>query len=228
MDRGTAFVDVFNRLTVALAKMADLPPETPYHQLVAASSRKSAAVRRLADELRSYGNLRNAIVHGTEQVLAEPTEATLARFQALANEVMAPKRLESFALRGLQLFQPDASLVTALRYMREHDFSQVVVHTSEGAHLLTVEGVAQWLEMQVVNDIISVVEARVEDALKCESSGNSVVLSRRSSIYDVREAFLQALDTKHPRLFAVIVTESGRRTEKPLGIVTAWDVFRHA
>jgi hypothetical protein len=50
-------------------------------------------------------------------------------------------------------------------------------------------------------------------------------MRRKDTIYDAREAFTHALRRKQPRLFALIVTENGKTTEKPLGIVTPWDLL---
>lgn len=49
--------------------------------------------------------------------------------------------------------------------------------------------------------------------------------SFRGRITDAHEAFASALERQQPRLFAVIITDSGRPTEPPIGIVTPWDLL---
>ena len=45
-----------------------------------------------------------------------------------------------------------------------------------------------------------------------------------NTVYDAQEAFRKAIETKHPRLFAIIITDNGKKTGKPIGIVTPWDL----
>jgi CBS domain-containing protein len=226
--RGEEFVNRFNELSRHLAKVSQQRPDTRFYSLVDEAAARDAAVRTYADDLKDYADLRNAIVHGTSELMAEPTEETLRRFCDILGEVLRPKQLLELSTHPpLRPFQPNDRLVDALRYMRENDFSQIVVRDGESLGLVSVEGVAQWLESESEDDIISVNDARVHDALKNEPSGSFTLLGRNRNIYDARAAFFEALNSKHPRLFAIIVTHSGRTTEKPLGIVTAWDIFEY-
>jgi hypothetical protein len=88
-----------------------------------------------------------------------------------------------------------------------------------------VESVARWVERQTKDPIIDVSEATVDDALRHEAPNGFRIMRRKDSVYDAREAFARALERKQPRLFALIVTENGKATEKPLGIVTPWDLL---
>jgi hypothetical protein len=72
---------------------------------------------------------------------------------------------------------------------------------------------------------IDVSKATVYDALRYEAYNGFQIMRRKDTIYDAREAFTHALRRKQPRLFALIVTENGKTTEKPLGIVTPWDLL---
>lgn len=108
--------------------------------------------------------------------------------------------------------------------MKQNDYSQIVIQQSNDLDILTVEGIAKWLEEEVDNDLISLKDAHVSDASRFESPRAFIVLSRNKTIYDARKAFASAIEYKHPRLFAVVITETGKRSEKPLGIVTPWDL----
>lgn len=105
--------------------------------------------------------------------------------------------------------------------MKTHDYSQIVVWraTDQKRALLTIDGIARWLEQQHVKDrLIALDEASLADALQYEDPQSSLLLSRQSTIYDAQEAFVPK--PTRPRLFAIIGTQSG----KALGIITPWDI----
>lgn len=81
------------------------------------------------------------------------------------------------------------------------------------------------MERQTEDPIIDVSDATVGQALRCEAPGGFRIMRRRDTVYDAREAFTRALERKQPRIFALIVTENGNTSEKPLGIVTPWDLL---
>ena len=86
-----------------------------------------------------------------------------------------------------------------------------------------VRPAAAGLEQQAAEDIISVTEATVGEAPPFDPTGSFVVMVRDKTVFDAQDAF--ALSPKSPRPFAVVITQTGKATEKPLGIVTPWDLF---
>lgn len=109
--------------------------------------------------------------------------------------------------------------------MRDHDYSQLIVRDQGTLALLTTEGIARWLEQQTEVEIINVVDARVGRALAYELADSFVVMRRDAPVDAAHAAFTSAIDREHPRLAAIIVTQNGKRTETPLGIVTPWDLL---
>lgn len=67
--------------------------------------------------VRKYGDLRNAIVHDRgypTQVIAEPSEEALHRFETIVAQNMNPKRLDAFS-RKLHCFSTSDQLISGLR-----------------------------------------------------------------------------------------------------------------
>ncbi len=44
-------------------------------------------------------------------------------------------------------------------------------------------------------------------------------------VYDARHAFTHAIERKQPRIYAILVTQNGKPSERPLGIVIPWDLL---
>lgn len=228
MTRADEFIRLFNRLADHLVHITGQSDDYSFSVLVNRAAERNAAVRAQARQLKDYGNLRNAIVHHRTfppEVIAEPSAKALADFDRLVERVLSPELLIPTFQSQVRTFQPDEDLLGALRYMGENDFSQVVVRESGKLRLLTVEGIARWVERQTDDPIIDVSDTALDEALTYEAPGGSRILKRKDTVYDARETFASALERKQPRIFALIVTENGKATEQPLGIVTPWDLL---
>lgn len=130
------------------------------------------------------------------------------------------------ARTAIWCFTPRESLVTALSYMTREDFSQIVVRDDGRLTLLTVEGIAGWLGAQVAaSGVVTLDGATVGDALHYELLGNALVVSRNTHLREARRFFESAIEHGRPRLYGLIITETGSDDEPPLGIVTPWDLL---
>ena len=93
--------------------------------------------------------------------------------------------------------------------------------------LVTTEGIARWFERQAGEDLISVRETTVGDVLAEQPRGSFLLMARDATVFDAENAFAQLPNRDVSRLYAIIVTQNGKRTEKPLGIVTPWELLDH-
>jgi hypothetical protein len=129
MRRADRFIELHNQLSAHLIEITGERHSPPFYRLVDQAANRSDTVRREAARLREYGDLRNVIVHNRsypEEIIAEPTEETLARFSDIVRRIIAPKRLDSYR-KQIKVFSTEDKLVTALRHMHDNDFSQIVV-----------------------------------------------------------------------------------------------------
>jgi hypothetical protein len=104
--------------------------------------------------------------------------------------------------------------------MREKDFSQIIA-LHDGRHLvLSTEGISRWLESKSKEDIISISDARLRDALHFEPKDSCVYLKANDTIDRAREVFASDIGR---RIFCLLITEHASAKEKPLNILTPWD-----
>lgn len=230
-------IRLHNKLSEYLRVDLGLPGDT-YSERVQAALRAELITPYEASRLDAYRRVRNVLTHNVmpredgnpseAEVIAYPTDETLHYFRDLVNQICAPPSIARMGSRDLRVFDSDEVLVDALRYMRSHDFSQIIVRSGSALQLLTVEGVARWLEQQVVEDSFAIETATVGDALDHERPNNFVILARKQSEREARSAFARGIDQGYPRIYAVIVTENGKDDEPPICIVTPWDLLEVA
>jgi hypothetical protein len=228
MDRAQQFIQLYNQLSRYLRQHADEDSNLPFYQLIRAVATTHSTVRRYLADLREYGDLRNAIVHNEtypQQVIAEPTEETITNFTHIVQSITSPRRVIPTFQSNVHVFPAQGLLTEALDYMKNNEFSQVIVQTSNGLSLLSIEGVALWFAEQQ-RPQMNVARVTVSDALVHEHPDNALFLAHNATVDDARAAFSETLERAHPRLMAILITQNGKRTEQPLGIITPWDLLQ--
>jgi CBS domain-containing protein len=221
------FLALFNRLEDELQQIAGGRPGQRFFELVDRAAQRNPIVRRASPTLRDCGDLRNLLVHSRDfprEVPAVPTAETVQALRRIVEALTRPRRLEQVASRIGRVFRPEEPLTEALRYMRQQGYAQVAVVGPEGTALLTVRGVARWLEDRVDGGVVDAAGAAVADALAFEGRGTHLAMARHATVDDARLAFVEAIE-RGERLLAVVVTEHGRLAERPIGIVTPWDLL---
>ncbi len=230
MDRAQQFIQLYNQLSRYLREHSDSDSNLPFYQLIRVVATTNSTVRRYLADLKEYGDLRNAIVHNQtypQEVIAEPTEATIAQFTRIVTNITAPKRVIPTFQRTVRVFSPEDSLLEALNYLKNNEFSQLLVQSRVGLSLLSIEGIALWLAT-VAQAEMNVAKVTVGEALAHEHPDNVLFMAHNALVDDAREAFSTTLDRPHPRLLAIVITNTGKRTEPPLGVITPWDLLQDA
>jgi CBS domain-containing protein len=226
MDRTQQFLNRFNALEQYLREATNSKREVPFGSLIGRAATKNAAVRRYERDLREYADLRNAIVHEHPRghVIADIRAEALEEFLAMTDQIMAPELVYPLFRREIVVYREDDPLSKAVKNLFEAGYSQLIVRVDRMLTLLSTQGITRWLGSQVNGTDIDLTDATVGDALVHEDEGGIAFLSRGASVDEARELFL-CFPTRHSqRLRAVVITENGKPTEAPLGIITASDL----
>jgi RNase P protein component len=226
MDRTQQFLNRFNELEQFLRDATNSKREVPFGSLIGRTSQQNAAVRRYERDLREFADLRNAIVHEHPRghVIADIRKEALDEFTAMADQIMAPERVYPLFRREIHVYQENDRLTKAVKDLWESGHSQIIVRVDKMLTLLSSQGITRWLGSQVNGQAIDLADASVGDALTYEEEGGIAFLSRNAPLDEARELFL-SFPTRHSqRLRAVVITENGRPTEAPLGLITASDL----
>ncbi len=231
MNTGDEFIRLYNELTAILQQKSAGERNSEYASLVREVANKDAVVRRRRAFLLAVGRLRNAIVHDRNyppRVIADPREDIVDELRRTIDTISHPEKVIPRFQRDVRVFEPDDPLAECLEYMGKRDFSQVVVHTSGMYRLLSTEGIVAWLAKSRDVGLADIEAGTVSEALELEDGRSCRYISRREPVDVAMEVFQEALSKGIPRLLAILVTENGKETERPLGIVTPWDLLNEA
>lgn len=228
MKNSDRFVNAFVDIEKYLRSKCGLDRWTPFSNLIRDASEKMAEVRSYQDDLKEYGELRNAIVHGhrdEDNIIAEPNTAAVEDIEKIRDLIKKPPVI--FPLFGRTVLTHDIndSIGMAVKEMTGNNFSQIPI-TSNGKFkaLLTTDTISRWLGANEADDIISLKDTTIDCVLKnTEDPNNFHFVSKNTTLFKVLELFDEYIE-RGKRLEALLITERGNQNDKIIGIITVSDL----
>jgi predicted transcriptional regulator len=225
-ENSNRFLAAFARIEKRLRELTKGTKGDTFSSLLSRANTEPS-VKRFAEDLHEFGDLRNAIVHerGGGFVIAEPHETTVDRLEQIERYISKPPTVEN--LRRIKVVTCGLAdrIGKAAKIMLDSKFSQLPVYDNgKCIGLLTTQAIAWWVATQFKTDIGLLEEDSVEQVLRHtdEDTIYKFVL-RTAAIIDVVTLFEQAAHNGKI-LSAVMVTANGKSNEQPLGILTVYDL----
>ncbi|MPN03802.1 hypothetical protein SDC9_151036 [bioreactor metagenome] len=108
--------------------------------------------------------------------------------------------------------------------MNDYDFSKMPVYDKNNiVGIVTIEAIAKWACNELKNKTeLTQVKDIVDDVNENEKI---YFLSKNESAYDVIKIYTDSMK-KGNKVLAILITEDGIKTQKPIGIVTLKDLPR--
>lgn len=228
MKNSERFLNAFAAIEKYLRNKCSLDQWETFSRLLDVASKSMPEIRRYKDDLREYGELRNAIVHdnrGDGYVIAEPNTAAVESIEKIRDLIKKPP--VAFPLFQSTVLSHDINdlIGSALKEMTEKTFSQIpVLSNGKFKALLTTDTISRWLGSNVEDDIFSLKETTIGHVLKfTEDPDNFHFVSKKITLFGVL-AFFDDYEKQGIRLDALLITDSGKQNEKIIGIITVSDL----
>lgn len=233
MNRTEKFENLYNDLVRYFRQELDRrgqPTRTDdnFGTLLNQVSQFNRAVRNRRSELQEIAHLRNAIAHSRGrngiQYIAEPHREVVDELQSLVDQVLRPQRADDVCVKGLQIFKSSDGLDEALRLMEAKKYSQILVQDEGTTRFLSLIGIKNWLAHHVQHGFLIIEKVTISEVLEHEPRETYDFVARDVTIDELRERFATIPSVSSERIQALIVTNSGRDSETPIGILTPSDV----
>lgn len=177
--------------------------------------------------------MRNAIVHNVKiggQAIAEPHDEVTQRIVELFQHISNPKKvIPEFKYQVLSAKEDDY-INDILIEMKNRSISQIPVFNKDNqiVEVINTNTISRWLTTQLeAKGTIMIEKVRVKDLLsEIEFKENYRFVSRNTNTYEAYDLFLQQIKTKKRNLDVLFITDSGKKTEKILALITIEDVAR--
>lgn len=223
------FLNSYNKIDGYLKKSDNHDSFVTFSQKI--KTTKNKVVQRFKDELLSFGELRNAIVHNPrigDKAIAEPHENTVLRIAELYEIISNPKKvIPEFQFKVLGAKKEDF-INYILIEMKTQSFSQFPIFDENGSvyELINNNTISRWLSSQLEeNGTIIIDNVKIIDLIpEIEFKGNYKFVSRNTSIYEAYDLFINQINNKQRNLDVLFITHSGRTDEKILGLITIEDI----
>lgn len=222
----TQFIAIYNTFDRWMRGTLKEGNERSFSAILKEMAKSYSAIDRNYKFLQDMADVRNLVVHTSSSNgvgLAVPTQAVVDEFSTIVTMITNPPTLLSYSTKNVKVRSVQDSLSSALREMGAHDYSQLLVQDTSGSlRLITREGIATWLERSIEDDLVSIRETTIEEIIRCEDESAYRFMSRGTDIWEGIQAFS---DPKR-RIQALILTQHGRASEQPLGLITTYDIAR--
>lgn len=231
MDAYQNFIAEFNRVDDVLREHYKIPIQKTkgFPDLLGIVEKENWFVKHFKSELISFNKLRNILVHVSPQPIAIPKDDVVKRFKEIADKIVhsLTKSVYDKCSRPVVTCNLNSCLYDVMMKMKKHLYTHVPVVDDAGRMIgLLSEGVFFncLLEEEIfLLDKNTTVES-IKDHLSIDKHDEEFIFVQRNlGISQVVNHFAEHVKSKK-RLGAVFVTETGKSSQKLIGIITQADI----
>lgn len=187
------------------------------------------------NDIDYINDVRKIVTHkeNMEGVPVIPTDALCNKLEYTLKQIKNPPKWSSISILANQIYScgEDEPISDVVKMMAENTFTHVpVVNNGVFQWLLSESVFVQWLS-EVIEKGEIITEATSVSQLKKyvkKTNDDYMFLSRDADIYQIKEQFEKVTrerkDRNFKRLGVIFISNSGKETEKILGLITAWDI----
>ncbi|RHW41534.1 hypothetical protein D1B31_07370 [Neobacillus notoginsengisoli] len=228
-ERSERFEVAFNQIHAELKKLEQNAETDQFLELLHRVKNRHAPIRRYFDDLKSYAKLRNALVHEKSRknfYIAEPHPEIVEQIESIAEFLRVPPSILTVASKPVKTFEADEDVKDALMEMEKHEFTQYPIYEDgRFKFLMTESGLRRYFASKLKGAKIDLAGQKLRDVQKYERTNTVKVVSQGMNIFELQDLYDSRAEEEN-KLEAVIITENGSHKEKPIGIVSSWDLIK--
>ncbi|MCH6268214.1 hypothetical protein [Neobacillus citreus] len=221
------FEVAFNQIHAWLQRNIVEERSDKFTDLLRSGFPRHSIIRKYYHDLKMFARLRNSIVHDKVELgfyIAEPHETVVDKIELIAELLVEPKAAYSIASKPVFYYYENAKLKDILTVIQKKSVSLFPIYDETGFKwLLTAEEIIGWFANHLTGNSIVIDEVEVKELFSEKRNRRVEFVGKDIDIFEVEEIFEQ-YHLKNQKLEAVIITETGEQQQKPLAIVTSWDL----
>ncbi|MGG3466795.1 CBS domain-containing protein [Neobacillus pocheonensis] len=221
------FEVAFNQVHEALRDIVQINDDR-FVVLVKVGAKKYQIIETFKKDLEQYARLRNAIVHEKMEVgfyIAEPNAKVVNHIEKIANVLNRPNYALSIATKNVVFFDYQESILKVTSAIKEHGYSKFPIYRNKKCiGLLTASSIVKWMAQNMECNQVNLSDIHVSDIMKYEKEHPIDFVTKDTNIFEVENIF-EKYHKRKKKLEGILITENGNAEEKPLGIITAWDLI---
>ena len=225
----TRFLAAFNEIEDYLRAALRADEHVEFGKLARVYADKKRLRTSQRDALQAFASLRNAITHGRYyggHPIAEPVPDVVDQIERLRDQIKSPpKALAVLGVINVCVARPDEPISTVLEHVRLFDYSQLPVYDETGCiGILTTNAIARWLAHQLTINKGLAEEEPVSRVMGFAERHERALLVRGSITATEAIDLLSHGGKDGTAVTALILTDSGKNTEKPIRVIVSADL----
>ncbi len=221
------FINAYNKIESALRAQNNYGTSVTYSEAVRRASRNNSIVRKYEDDLISYGMLRNAIVHNSNDqfVIAEPFDDVVENYEHIAELICTPPlAINTPCVKQVKCVDASLTLKEALIYMSKTGYSSFPVY-NDGmlVGVANASKVSQEIgkRLSLGENITSLFNTHIENIVgHLGQESFYTIVDKNVTIDRVMDLF-----NENRKLMVVLITPRGSLVEVPIGIIAVSDLL---
>ena len=225
------FINVYNELSEYMEDQLHLKDYRSHVQMLNIMSKKSQIIKNHYDELRTFANLRNVIIHDSTSKfnpIAEPHREVVERYEYILSRLTNPTTAYDIATKSddLVFAHKNMRLIDCIKIMHDKNYSYMpVMEKQKFIGVLSGDSIFTYMRK---NHIITIYEdfqvGDLGDSITEHMDERYSFVGKDELVDDV--IYMYNNDIKDGRrLGAVFVTNTGNVDEKIIGMISAWDLI---
>jgi predicted transcriptional regulator len=222
-ENAEKFIALYNEIDHILRTMLHEEVWVGFRELVERSAKFNRVVREYEDDLKQIGDLRNVIVHRTtDKIIAEPSDYIVNLTRKIRDLLKEPPKVIPYFEKNVVTIQSSESALKLARTMKNLNFSKIPVYNgNEFVFLATAETLVRYFAENADRKLS---DTRIYEMQEfAEHKDNYRFISKNTDIFKAADIFEIYYRNKQ-KLDAIIITENGEKDQKPIGIITQFDV----
>jgi CBS domain-containing protein len=226
---GDRFLAAFNEIESYFRRTLQVGDHVEFAERARTYANRKRLPRAQRDALSACTSTRNAISHGryyAGRPITELVSDVIDQIERLRDQLPAPPRaLNVLTTREICTAHPDEPVTVALRHVLRFDYSQLPVDDGDRyVGSLTTNALARWLADQLAKNDDLAESQSVQRVLEfAEAHERAVHVAKTITAADAVDRLSSVGGSGRP-LAALIITETGRSSEKPLAVVVGDDL----
>jgi len=222
-ENAEKFIALYNEIDHILRTMLHEEVWVGFRELVERSAKFNRVVREYEDDLKQIGDLRNVIVHRTtDKIIAEPSDFIINLIRRIRDLLKEPPKVIPQFQKEVVIADANETILNLARTMKQLNFSKIPIYNNgEFLFLATAETLVRYFAENSEKELSTAKIQEMEPFM--EHRDNYRFVSKDTDIFQVADIFEIYYRNKQ-KLDAVIITEHGEKNEKPIGIITQFDV----
>ncbi len=232
-DNTTKFISVYNEIDHYMRKHLRAAEYNDHSSLLRQMSDKNRMFSDNYKDLKLFSELRNMLIHnpypGKADPLLIPHNYILKKYEEIRDAVLHPKKALDIAIKASSIYKTtlNANAIDVMDEMDEKTYTHVPVMDQDNL-------VGVFSENSILAYLVNKKDAIILKDTKISEFADFIGIDKHKSEYfefvsrdtllsDVELLFQEGLKARK-RIAVVYITEHGKKEEKLLGMITAWDV----